>query len=1768
MSFITSAAVQSELAVLKELKASSFGTFILSQDPDLSEISGASWCFDALSDEATNTKETLFVSKCDVLDDNTLVLNGCGNQELVLTRPQDQAQTQTQAQSLSANEIAAQDRVTGASFPGQQIVIDALSSRKHALDFVLVITQDPVNSEISGASWGFDSKADIAEMRNAGFSFTVVALASAYAVDLKTCMGSDWDTSANYKVSYKFAESSALDLCLAESVPGIKAIVPVAPVVPAVPVVPVVPVATVAQVQNQELLEMYRQIQSSLQRTAACATQTAVNDAEDDLDLGLVDIESLPDVDPQTDLAAALAAITSARPQLPVRNGFHAISLLVANNGEGIDFSDEAEHEDKASQNAEIPYSYPQCIDAGRYLRKFDPCMGDSLLDKQESTEAFTPVSSADQSFSHLPDSKFLSGSSLAKLKALSDLSAAAGVATDPTTAVSNTVPEVPAISSTEDASPLPLMPASSVEQVAAPDLLTDIADTSGVYVQPTTSTTDSSVAVLNIAPVAPATLITVATTLPAMPAPQDAPAHVAQIGSVPNVAATAPATSGVEALAQSAQEMPSPKTAQAQSNEAVTAPTAAVSNTVPEVPVTSSTVATTTPLVALTIPVGQDQAPVPPTAMPIPQVAPAHAALMGSVPNVAATASATSAVDACGQGAKAQSNEAVTAPTAAVSNTVPEVIATASTVATTTPPVVPVIPVGQAQAPVSPTALPVPQVAPAIQATPNVAATPPTAAMSNAAPELLATASTVATTTPPAVPVSSVGQLQAPVPPTAIPVPQVASANTAPMGSMPNVVATAPATQAAPNVAATAPTAAMSNTAQVAPVIPVGQNQTSVPSTALPVPQVAPANAAPMGSMPNVAVPAPATSGVGAMASTIPTTGAALVSGSTTAPPSIQSAASVGSNTPTTVPAVQASAPVPATAAAVAQAPALAPALAPATVVSAPQANTAQTSAAIVAASADDIYRGHERVNYGSLIDLTRSSSASSPKKTEVSGVDAIKKSIASADAEPAESISTSILPRFITDAVDKLCVQKEKKERAKVSNGRYSKQGKVELDELRKILNYLDYCDREQWYKTFAILGREYGADMDVLHVAQEWSRKYPHRKPKDELQEQREFFQSSKRSGPGIGALIAEAKRHGYEVPRHYKKFSGDDGSSSGYDPNDLSLIRPDLQAKAKAKAKAQAQAQAQTMGQGQGQAQSSASASASSAAASDTASTFASAAADAKVMGDAQGLGPDQSAAEFDSEVIYSNKVVFVEQLEPLAADCPVDSDESKLYDSVQSKANAILKFWLYTAGNGNVPDRVNFLTENKKFFGFFPVEQRVIIEALYEFCKSHEDYSISEFLQWCKLEGLYDVFDQGVLNTVLDTETIQSKDMARDYMRYLYEDSYTLMLWQRACLFAAGVLKRSFKANTSAVRYFFEESLPVMEGETAPVEQWPADVRAEVIERIDEKPNMERFVPSGYAHIDEHIMGFRRGEVTIFAAHSGVGKTWFALDTTVRLLNTFPNARVLFISSEMSVREIELRFYGLLNDISLLKHDLQRLAKDGNKLLDSFKKLDSFAESRYDITLYGNKSGGTSIDDIEALVSGLSASKRLDLVVVDYIQNIVNETLPNKNNNTSTFDRVRNTMNRLDRLANTYNCAVLSLAQLNNPNRKQGQNLPPNLYDIAECTYMVQPAAAVLMMYKGDLSAGLVSINKSKDKNANAGGSGGSGSAGGSGGSGSSSSSGSDVGKVQGSLLDDEEDRVFNQTDLLLAVRKSRYGTNSDDPLHVFRSEGARFLFEP
>lgn len=87
---------------------------------------------------------------------------------------------------------------------------------------------------------------------------------------------------------------------------------------------------------------------------------------------------------------------------------------------------------------------------------------------------------------------------------------------------------------------------------------------------------------------------------------------------------------------------------------------------------------------------------------------------------------------------------------------------------------------------------------------------------------------------------------------------------------------------------------------------------------------------------------------------------------------------------------------------------------------------------------------------------------------------------------------------------------------------------------DELKKILSFLPAADRETWFKTFAIVGRAYNQDASAYSACQEWARGYSGRKPEDERKEHTEFYDSSRRSGPGIGALIKQAKSYGYKPP----------------------------------------------------------------------------------------------------------------------------------------------------------------------------------------------------------------------------------------------------------------------------------------------------------------------------------------------------------------------------------------------------------------------------------------------------------------------------------------------------------------------------------------------------------------------------------------------------------------------------------------------------------
>ena len=96
------------------------------------------------------------------------------------------------------------------------------------------------------------------------------------------------------------------------------------------------------------------------------------------------------------------------------------------------------------------------------------------------------------------------------------------------------------------------------------------------------------------------------------------------------------------------------------------------------------------------------------------------------------------------------------------------------------------------------------------------------------------------------------------------------------------------------------------------------------------------------------------------------------------------------------------------------------------------------------------------------------------------------------------------------------------------------FNRYEKPTYEELREILSHLNYADRDQWYQTFAIVGREYPNDSTAFDICKQWSSQYSGRKPEDESKEREEFYNQSKREGAHIGSLIDEAKKSGYKAP----------------------------------------------------------------------------------------------------------------------------------------------------------------------------------------------------------------------------------------------------------------------------------------------------------------------------------------------------------------------------------------------------------------------------------------------------------------------------------------------------------------------------------------------------------------------------------------------------------------------------------------------------------
>ena len=605
----------------------------------------------------------------------------------------------------------------------------------------------------------------------------------------------------------------------------------------------------------------------------------------------------------------------------------------------------------------------------------------------------------------------------------------------------------------------------------------------------------------------------------------------------------------------------------------------------------------------------------------------------------------------------------------------------------------------------------------------------------------------------------------------------------------------------------------------------------------------------------------------------------------------------------------------------------------------------------------------------------------------------------------------------------------------------------------ELSEILSYISPDSYEIWYKVFICCGRAYNQDQGVFSVCQNWARSYQNRNSQCESQERTAFFKSSQRhGGVNIGWLINEAKRGGYAPKKAYESFN-----------------HP-------------------------------------------------------VVMGEIKRL----------PKSLITSKIEGTINSESSSA---ASNSALELLNNVR----AVLSFWVFGADSFH-QERAKFLNENFAAFDeLVPGASSLYFKALASFCDYLQDpslFSELKFIEW-GTTNIYG-FDGAELHALCNVDSfssfsagITSPAEANDKFNTAMQNAAMMVTGAKAQLIADLCGRFSSIADPearSAMRAKVQKAINQLGITINLGDNLLENITGKEVAKISKERTLETFNPNtskqvyiktGIPQLDKHVYGYRRGNTTILAAHSGVGKTWYGVDAARNVLKD--GGRVVFFSSEMAAPEICQRFTNNVSGVSdeTLKDLYERCLSGANNPSQAakdfsqvFYNVNQFFNEHPNLSIIAGKTGGLSVEQVTQEIALQSQGGPLDLVVVDYLQNLDNETCRPRVQN---WERVKNTMEQLNNASRLYNCPILILAQLNKPTRKSsGEAAEPNMYDVAEASAVVRDAAAVLLMYKVQDDADLNAPN-------------------------------------------------VVSADLRLSVAKSRFGRQTSQALRIMRDAGSRFM---
>ncbi|HEY2865628.1 MAG TPA: replicative DNA helicase [Pyrinomonadaceae bacterium] len=241
-----------------------------------------------------------------------------------------------------------------------------------------------------------------------------------------------------------------------------------------------------------------------------------------------------------------------------------------------------------------------------------------------------------------------------------------------------------------------------------------------------------------------------------------------------------------------------------------------------------------------------------------------------------------------------------------------------------------------------------------------------------------------------------------------------------------------------------------------------------------------------------------------------------------------------------------------------------------------------------------------------------------------------------------------------------------------------------------------------------------------------------------------------------------------------------------------------------------------------------------------------------------------------------------------------------------------------------------------------------------------------------------------------------------------------------------------------------------------------VEPIARDVLQKVTELAHGESHALTGLATGFREFDARTSGLQRTDLIIVAARPSMGKTALCLNIAQNAA-IHENAVVAVFSLEMSKEQLVMRMLA-----SEARIDAHRF-RTGHLMREEWTRLAGGIESISRAKIYIDDTAGLSVLEMRAKARRLAAEqKRLDLIVVDYLQLMSGGSRRNENRQ----QEVSQISRELKGLAKELNVPVVALSQLSRA--PEARNPPkPLMSDLRESGSIEQDADVVAFIYRED-----------------------------------------------------------------------------------------------